>query len=41
MEMADQDEKLADSLEQDADAALDVAEYIMLMNDGIDELAEN
>lgn len=41
MAMADQDEKLADSLEEDAEAASHVAEYIMLMNDGIEDLAKN
>lgn len=41
MVMADQDEKLADSLEEDAKAASHVAEYIMLMNDGIEDLAKN
>ena len=41
MAMADQDEKLADSLEENAEAASHVAEYIMLMNDGIEDLAKN
>lgn len=41
MAMADQDEKLADTLEEDAEAASHVAEYIMLMNDGIEDLAKN
>jgi hypothetical protein len=41
MVMSDENEDFADSLEEDAETAEKVAKSLMIMNDGIEDLADN